>query len=336
MISRRAFLGGTALSFAAPGLIRAQTTRTLKISHQFPEGAFEQGDFRDRLCRKFAASVEARTRGELKFEIYPASSLMKPNAQFAALRTGALDFALCPLTCAGNEIPAMSVGLMPGLVSTYEQGAKWKDAAIGKSLSRIAGENGVKFISWIWQAGGIAASRAVRSPDDAKGLKFRGGGREMDLMLAAAGAKAVGIPSSEIYPSMQKGALDAAMSSSTSLVSLKLEDLAKAVTTARKGSIWFMCKPLLMSKNVFDSLTPQQQKAIVDVGAEMEWFAAIEANKDDQSVAKVYGDKGLTVVDFSADDIAKWRAVAEGSAWKDFAAKSSEAAELLASAKSIA
>jgi hypothetical protein len=34
----------------------AQTSATtLKISHQFPGGTIDQGDFRDRLCRRFAA-----------------------------------------------------------------------------------------------------------------------------------------------------------------------------------------------------------------------------------------------------------------------------------------
>ena len=97
-----------------------------------------------------------------------------------------------------------------------------------------------------------------------------------------------------------------------------------------------MCEPLLMSKDVFESLAPDQQKAITDIGQEMEWFGAIEAKRDDGAVARVYAEKGATVVDFSAEDIAKWRAIAEESAWKDFASKSAETAELLASARSVA
>jgi len=336
MISRRAFVGGVALSIAAPSILRAQTARTLKISHQFPGGSIEQGDFRDRLCRKFAAGVEERTGGTLKFEIYPGSSLMKTNAQFSALRKGALDLSLYPLAYAGGEVQAMNLGLMPCLVTSYEQGSKWKDAAIGKSLSRIAEEKGVKFISWVWQAGGIASAAAIKAPEDVKGMKMRGGSREMDLMLAAAGANVSTMPSNEIYLSMQTGALDAAMTSSTSLISFRLEELAKALTTARTGSIWFMCEPLLMSKDIFETLSPVQQKAIADVGEEMEWFGAVEAKKDDESAAKVYAAKGAAVVDFSADDIAKWRAIAEESAWKDFASKSAEAGALLESARSVA
>ncbi|MGB9164820.1 MAG: TRAP transporter substrate-binding protein DctP, partial [Rhodomicrobium sp.] len=181
MLSRRAFVGGVALSFAAPSILRAQAARTLRISHQFPGGAIDQGDFRDRLCRKFAAAVEQRANGALKFEIYPGSSLMRTNEQFSALRKGALDFSLYPLAYAGGDIPAMNLGLMPCLVTSYEQGAKWKDAPIGKSLARIAEEKGVKFISWIWQAGGIASAKAIKAPDDIKGMKVCGGSREMDL-----------------------------------------------------------------------------------------------------------------------------------------------------------
>ncbi len=335
MITRRAFVGGTVLSFAAPHILRAEPARTLKISHQFPGGTLDQGDFRDRLCRRFAAGVEAQTKGALKFEIYPGSSLMKTNAQFSALRKGALDLSLYPMPYAGGEVQAMNLGLMPCLVTTYEQGAKWKTAPIGKSLTAIAEAKGVKIVTWMWQAGGVAArSHAVKAPSDIKGLKVRGGSREMDMMLAAAGAQISTMPSNEIYLGMQTGALDGALTSSTSLISFRLEELAKSLTTARKGSIWFMCEPLLMSKAIFDSLPADQQKAILDVGEEMEAFGTAEAKKDDEEVARVYAAKGATIADFSESDLEAWRAIAEATAWKDFSAKSSEAAALLSSARS--
>ena len=103
-----------ALSLATATSVFAQST-TLKISHQFPGGTLKDGDFRDRLVRQFALDVEKRTKGALKFEIYPGSSLMKTNAQFSSMRKGALDMALIPLSYAGGEIPEVNIGLMPGL-----------------------------------------------------------------------------------------------------------------------------------------------------------------------------------------------------------------------------
>lgn len=339
-LSRRHILQA---AVAAPFVLRTGSgasaqaaARTLKISHQFPGGSIETGDFRDRLTRIFAQKVEAKTNGALRFEVYANSSLMKTNAQFAAMRKGALDMSLYPIAYAGGELHACNLGLMPCLVTSYEQGAKWKSAAVGKQFSKIVEDKGVKFISWIWQAGGVASrGNPVVEPDNIKGIKMRGGSREMDLMFTAAGAQVSTMPSNEIYIGMQTGALDAAVTSSTSLISFRLEELAKSLTTARQGSFWFMLEPLLISKAIWDTLTPDQQAAMLEVGVEMEAWGTAEAKKDDETVAKVYGAKGVKVVDIPPDAMAKWRKIAEEGPWKDYAAKSPEAAELLKLAQAV-
>ena len=148
-ITRRTVLAAAALSpLMFSPFARAQSA-ALKISHQFPGGSLTEGDFRDRLCRTFAAEVEKRSKGALKFEIYPGSSLMKTNAQFSALRKGALDLSLVPLSYAGGEMPEVNIGLMPGIVTSYDQGAAWKNAEVGKELNRLLLEKGVVMVSWI-------------------------------------------------------------------------------------------------------------------------------------------------------------------------------------------
>ena len=309
----------------------------LKISHQFPGGTVEQGDFRDRLVRRFAAAVQERTGGSLAFEIYPGSSLMKTVAQFSALRKGALDLSLYPLAYAGGEVPEVNVGLMPCLVTSYAQGLSWKSAQIGQELTAVLDKRGVKILTWIWQGGGVASrAGAVVRPDDVKGLKIRGGSREMDLMLKAAGGIISSVTSDETYAAMQTGSLDAAVTSSTSLISFRLQEIAKNVTTARGGSFWFMFEPLIMSKQVFDSLTPEQQSALVEVGAAQEPFAVEAAKSDDQALAQIYAKAGVKVADMGPDDIAQWKAVAQESAWKDFAARNASCAAILKLAEAVA
>jgi TRAP-type C4-dicarboxylate transport system substrate-binding protein len=314
----------------------AQTTATLKISHQFPGGTINEGDFRDRLTRIFAKEVSKRTNGSLKFEIYPGSSLMKTNSQFSALRKGALDMSLVPLNYAGGEVPETNIGLMPGLVTSYQQGAAWKNAEVGKELARILSEKGIVIVSWIWQAGGVASrGKPIVEPEDAKGMKVRGGSREMDLILKEAGAAVVTLPSNEIYAAMQTGAMDAAMTSSTSFMSFRLEEVAKALTTGRDRAYWYMFEPLMMSKAVFDRLTKEQQAAIMAVGAEMEQFAMKSAQMDDVAVAAVYQKAGAKVVDLNAATVKKWQDIARNTAWKDFAARNASCANLLKLAEKL-
>lgn len=323
-------LVGSTLPFAS--VFAANTT--LKISHQFPGGTLKEGDFRDRLVRTFAAEVEKRTKGALKFEIYPGSSLMKTLAQFSSMRKGALDMALIPLSYAGGEIPEVNIGLMPGLVVSYEQAYSWKTKPVGAELSRILQDKGIMLISWVWQAGGVASrSKPIVDPEDAKGMKIRGGSREVDMILKEAGASVVNLPSNEIYAAMQTGAMDAAMTSSTSFISFRLEEVAKALTTGRTGAYWFMFEPLMMSKAVFDALPKDQRDTIMAVGAEMEKFAMENAKRDDVEVANVYQKAGAKVVDLPAASIKKWQALARNTAWKDYAAKNAGCAKLLALAE---
>ncbi|MCC2955521.1 TRAP transporter substrate-binding protein DctP [Massilia sp. IC2-477] len=328
-MSRRAMLGAIATSPLWMQSAWAQPNN-LKISHQFPGGSIAEGDFRDRLCRMFAANVERRTRGGLKFSIYPSSSLMAPNAQFAALRSGGLDMALVPLSYAGAEAPEANIGLMPGLVTSYEQGYGWKNAPVGKELTRILHDQGLVVISWIWQAGGVASrSKPIVHPEDVAGLKVRGGSHEMDRLLADAGATVVNMPSNEIQAAMRAGSLDAALTSSTSLISFRLQESARALTTARGGAYWFMFEPLMMSRTVFDRLSKQQQAAVMAVGAELEGFARKAARADDAAVAAVYAKTGAQIVDMNAEALRKWQAVARTNAWREYAERSANCAKLL-------
>ncbi len=337
--TRRHILRGLAAAPAIATLGRhafAAEARTIKISHQFKGGTIEQGDFRDRLCRMFAKEVEERTKGQLKFQIYPSASLFKSKEQFKPLGEGALDMTLLPLAYAGGMVPEVNITLMPCLVTSYEQGLRWKNEPIGKELTRILDQRGVKIITWVWQAGGTASrGKAVVEPNDIKGMKTRGAGRSMDLMLAAAGGSITSLPSDDLYVAFQSGVLDSAATSSTSLISFRLYEYSKNVTSARDKTFWFMFEPLLMSKKVFDSLTPEQQKILTEVGAKLEKFGMEASKEDDHRLANIYTEHKVKVHDMNNAAFQKWRAVAEKSAWKDFEDNTPNGKQLMAMAKAV-
>ena len=338
MFTRRHILAST---LAAPAILRfgtgtARAATTLKISHQFPGGTIDKGDFRDRLCRVFAAELAKRTGGEITAEVYPNSSLIKTNAQFSAMRKGALDISLYPLPYAGGELPETNIALMPGLVSTYDQGMSWKKNPVGNTLTDFLADKGIVILSWVWQAGGVASrSRPIVAPEDAKGLKVRGGSREMDMVLQTAGAAVLSVPSNELYAAMQTGACDAGITSSTSLISFRLEEVSKSLTSGAKASYWFMLEPLLMSKSIFDSLPKKHQDVILGLGVELEAFGRKGAQEDDAEVAKVYAKAGAKVSELDTATVGKWRDIARDTAWKDYGAKTAVAAKLLKLASDV-
>ena len=134
---------------------------------------------------------------------------------------------------------------------------------------------------------GASRAKPLVSPDDAKGMKIRGGSREMDMVLKAAGAAVLSLPSNELYAAMQTGACDAGLTSSTSLISFRLEELAKHLTAGGGKSYWFMFEPLIMSKAIFDKMPKAHQDLLLKVGEEMEAFGRQEAMADDDRVVVV-------------------------------------------------
>jgi TRAP-type C4-dicarboxylate transport system substrate-binding protein len=331
-----------AAALAAPGILRfglgaAQAATILKLSHQFPGGTIDEGDFRDRMCRKFAQAVGERSKGALEVQVYPGSSLMKTNAQFGAMRKGALDMSLYPSPYAGGEVAELNIGLMPALVTSYAQAVAWKTAPVGRKLTELLESKGIVLVSWVWQAGGVASrDRGLIAPADAKGMKVRGGSREMDLMMKQAGAATLSIPSNESYAAMQTGACDAVITSSTSLISFRLEELSKALTSGRERSYWFMLEPIMMSKTVFSGLPKDQQDLIMAVGAELEAFGQAGAKEDDTRVEQIFSKAGAKVSQLDDQVLGQWREIARETAWKDYAGRNATCAELLKLAEQVA
>jgi len=157
----------------------------------------------------------------------------------------------------------------------------------------------------------------------------------MDMMLKAAGAAVSTIPSNELYAGMQTGAVDAAITSATSLISFKLEELSKNLTVGRRGSYWFMLEPLMMSKAIFDALTPDQQKVLVAVGEEMEAFGYEQARADDERITQIYSKAGVQVQDMPEATVNRWKDIARETAWKDFAERTKDGARLLKLAEQV-
>jgi len=154
-------------------------------------------------------------------------------------------------------------------------------------------------------------------------------------VLQTAGAAVLSVPSNELYAAMQTGACDAGITSSTSLISFRLEEVSKSLTSGAKASYWFMLEPLLMSKSIFDALPKNHQDIILTLGRELEAFGRKGAQDDDAEVSKVYAKAGAKVSELDAATVGKWRDIARDTAWKDYSAKTAMSANLLKLASDV-
>ena len=325
-----AMLGATALM--GLGISGAAAQTTLKASHQFPGG---KGDARDEMVQMIARDVEAANVG-LKIQVFPGASLYKPNEQWGALTKGQLDLSSFPLDYASGRHPQFSATLMPGLVRNFDRAERLNDSEFMKEIKKIVEDAGAIVISDAWLSGAFASKKGcIRGPDSVKGQVTRAAGPAFEEMLAKAGASIASMPSSEIYPAMQTGVLDATNTSSESFVSYRLFEQVKCLTAPGENALWFMYEPVLMSKSVFDKLTPEQQKAIMAAGEKAEKWFSEEIKKGDEKMVESFKKAGVEVIEMSKADYDAWLAVAKDSSYKTFAEKVKGGQELIDKALAV-
>lgn len=310
----------------------ASAQTVLKASHQFPGG---KGDIRDEMVQIIAREVAAANVG-LEIQVYPGSSLYKPNDQWNAVTRGILDMTSFPLDYASGRHPEFSATLMPGLVGNFDRAKRLNDSEFMADIKKVIEDAGAMVIADAWLSGAFASKQGcITSPDTIKGQVIRAAGPAFEEMLVAAGASISSMPSSEIYTGMQTGVLDAANTSSASFVSYRLFEHAKCLTAPGENALWFMYEPVLMSKKVFERLSPEQQKAILDAGEKSEVFFDAEVRKGDQIMIDAYKNANVEVVEMSKEDYHAWLELAKQSSYKNFAERVSGGDKLIEKALAV-
>lgn len=304
----------------------AARSMTLKVSHQFAAG-----DIRDQMAHVFGDMVTEKTKGEIEFRYYPASSLFKAKEQWDALRKGALDIAVFPLDYASGKVPELSITLMPCVVASVKQGLTWRNKPIGKKVEKLLEENDIKNVIWAWYDGGIGSNvRQIVLPDDVKGTKLRAAGKKFEYMLKEAGASITSMPSSETYHALSTGVIDTMLTSSASFVSYRLYEVLKYINAPRDHSIWFMAENLIVSKKTWDRLTPEQQKIFQEVA---EWmhtnWVYQNAKPEVDKLIEEYTKAGVEIHYMTAAEFDQWLDFAKKTAWKEYAAEVPGGQELL-------
>lgn len=308
---------------------------SLRLSHQWPAATGgEDSDFRSELAQQFADKVAEETDDQVKVQIFPGGSLVESTEQYDAMMQGAVDLSVFPLDYASGRVPDFSVTLMPALVSNHEQAQAWQDAQIGKRLDEVADENGIKILTWVWNAGAIGSKGdpVVAPADVESGMTMRAAGSYVEHMLEDAGAGISSLPSDEIYTAMQTGVLDAAVTSTGSFASYNLQEQVKSFTSPTENTFWFMFEPLIISNEAFDQMCPEQQDAVESVGEGLQDFAYSASEEDDARVEKIFSDAGVDVTTMDDAAFDEWRVLAEKQ-WDAFAESAPNGQELMDLAK---
>jgi TRAP-type transport system periplasmic protein len=265
-------------------------------------------------AQKWADLVKERTAGRIAMKIYPGTSLVggDQTKEFTAMRQGIIDMAVGSTINWSPQVQELNLFSMPFLMPDYkaidaltggEVGKKLFDIIASKDIVPLAwGENGFRELT--------NSKRAVRTPDDLKGLKVRVVGSPLfNDTFTALGANPTQMSWADAQPALSTGAVDGQENPLTIFTVAKLHTVGQKHVT-----LWhYVADPLIfaVAKSVWDTFTPDDQKILRSAALEAGRYGIEIARKgvtpEDQSMLKDIGGLGVEIVTLTPEQHAAFQ-----------------------------
>lgn len=193
----------------------AETTMELKLGHNLAE------DHAVHIAlTEFKKEVEEESKGSLKINIFPNGTLGSETDMINQIQSGALDMAKVSAATLGNFSEDYNVFSVPYVFRDKDHYYKVMDSDIVKSIFDSTESMGFKGLTWLDSGARsfYTANKAIRKPEDLKGLKIRTMDSKMAIaMMDALGGSSTVMGYSDIYTALQSGVIDGAENNITAL-----------------------------------------------------------------------------------------------------------------------
>lgn len=279
-----AVAAAAALAFTAPAAIaqtayKSEYRMSLVLGTAFPWG--KGGEL-------WANKVRERTQGRINIKLYPGVSLIQGDQtrEFSALRQGVIDMAVGSTINWSPQVKQLNLFSLPFLMPDYAAVDALTQGDVGKSIFATLDKAGV--VPLAWGENGYReisnSKKAIKSPEDLKGLKIRVVGSPLFLdTFTALGANPTQMSWADAQPAMASGAVDGQENPIAVYMAAKLHTVAQKHVT-----MWgYINDPLIfvVNKDIWNSWTPADREIVKQ--------AAIDAGKEEIAIAR----KGMVEAD---------------------------------------
>ncbi|MBV7393949.1 TRAP transporter substrate-binding protein [Mameliella sediminis] len=284
------------------------------------------------LAAQFADDVQVMSGGEISIEMFYSSSVVATTETFDAAINGILDCDMTGGAYQTGKNPAFQfVGDIMGGYDTPWQQISWLYYGGGYDAAQeLYNAQGMQLIGW-WLYGqeSLSSSKPIAGPDDLKGWKFRSPpGLETEIFTEM-GATPIVMDFTEIFTALETGIIDGADASGLyNNVGLGLYDIVKHATYPGFHSM--PSDHLACNQAVWEGLSEQHRRIIDTAMQKLTLHTALSNEKKNAEAAAELTAAGVTLYDWSPKDRADFRKAAQ-TAWDGWAAKTPEAAALVAS-----
>ena len=259
----------------------------------------------------FKKLAEERTKGRVKVEVYPNSSLFKDGEEMEALQLGSVQM-LAPSVSKFGPLGAREFEVfdLPFIFDNYDELHKVTGGAVGKQLFKKLESKGIVGLSY-WDNGFkvMSANKPLRKPEDMKGLKMRiQSSKVLDAQMRAFGALPQVMAFSEVYQAMQTGVVDGSENPPSNFYTQKMHEVQKYLTLTDHGVIEYA---VIANKKFWDGLPADIRTALEGAMKDSTTYANDIAKKEnDDALAAVKASGKTEIITLTPQEKAAWKKAA--------------------------
>ena len=305
---RKFFIGalGAGAIMLAGAVAQAQTV--IRVTLQLPEThALGQN------WMSFKQKIEERSGGSLTLQLFPSAQLFKDKEVPGAVGSGAVEAGSAYLGRFTGSVPAVDVVAIPFIFKNEAQlrAAVTQGSPLRKILDDAILKETNNRVLW-WQAFGrniyLSKGFEIRKPSDLKDKKVRTYGKIQGWTVEGLGGAPTLMSGSKQFLAYQQGAVDVGMTGTTAVQSRKLYEVMDNMTLTFDSAIEFLA---VMNNDVFNGLTPEQQKIITEAAAEVEKDLRDAIYQKEVDAVEFVRDK-MNVIELTKAERAEWEQATAG------------------------
>lgn len=270
---------------------KTEDTKVLYLAHTLPQThPVHQG------IVNFQEALEKKSNGKLVIKIFPDGMLGTEREVLELLQIGSVAVTKVSSATLSNFVPEYHVLGIPYLFRSKEHQFAVLEGPIGKSIL----EKGEKF--WLrglcyYDAGSrnfYTSNKAIRTPDDLKGLKIRTMNDQMAInMVNAMGGSATPMAFGELYAAIQQGVVDGAENNPPSFVSSNHHEVSKYYTIDQHSSVPDV---LIIGTKFWEKLSEQERVWVQEAANESSQAEKVFWNESVEESMKTAKDFGVEII----------------------------------------
>ncbi|SIQ71637.1 C4-dicarboxylate-binding protein DctP [Aromatoleum tolulyticum] len=286
---RALFIGLVAMGLSAAAV--AADPLVIKFSHvvanDTPKG---------KAADKFKELAEKYTKGAVKVEVYPNSTLYKDKEEMEALQLGAVQMLAPSLAKFGPlGVKEFEVFDLPYIFDGYDDLHKVTQGPVGKQLLGKLEARGIKGLAF-WDNGfkSLSANTPIKAPEDVKGKKLRvQSSKVLEEQMRALGAIPQVMAFSEVYQALQTGVVDGTENPHSNLYTQKMHEVQKHMTLTDHGYLGYA---VITNKKFWDGLPAEVRGQLEQAMKDSTEFANKIAREENDKALEAVRASGKTAI----------------------------------------